>query len=476
MSCCQMPERENRPYTFLRLTQSTCPECLQLVHTRVVMESGRVYFLKTCPDHGASKALVSEDAASYQKAWRYVRPGSVPLKFQTAANKGCPHDCGLCPSHQQHTCLPIIEITDHCNLSCPVCIADNKNSRHMTLSEFKKIIDRLIEQEGYLETITLSGGEPTRHPEFLKLVDLAKDRAEIGRVSVVTNGIELAHSKKLCEELKKRNVYVVLQTDGFDDAVHQKIRGRALCGIKEKALASLAEYDVSTQIIFVAVRGINEGEIKKAIDLLLAHDHILSLMIQPVSYSGRGGAKFPHDPLNRLTIPGVLKILEEQTGGLLTAGDFFPLPCPHPLCVTLTYLLKLDDGSYIPFPRFLDMNKYLHLFEQSAMLGSDTHTENAIKTAIDDLWSAKGEIPDNQKVLKALKKALLEMYPPKTITRDELMRVTERKAKTVFIHHYMDRHDFDLERLVKCCHHYPLNDGRVMPACSYNMFCRGTAL
>ncbi len=468
------PKRENRPYTFFKMTMSTCPTCLKTVQAQVVFEDNKVYFLKFCKEHGHSKALVSEDAEYYQNAFQFIRPGTKPLRFQTAVKEGCPTDCGLCPAHQQHTCLPIIEITDHCNLECPVCIVNNKDSVHMSSEDFENIINSLIENEGSLETITLSGGEPTSHPEFLKLIDLSK-RPEIVRTSVVTNGIRIAKSKKFCEELKKRNVYVILQFDGFDDDVYRKIRGVPLMEIKEKALANLQEFGISTQLAFVPARGINEHQLGDVVKLMLERDHVLSLLVQPFSQTGHGGGRFPSDPMDRLTIPGVIKAFEEQTDGILNKQDFIPLPCSHPLCVSLTYLLKLNDGSYLPFPRFIDMKKHLDLFQQTATLEAGPQTEIALQEAINNLWSAAGEIPDSEIIMKSLKRAITEMFGNNECCRQELTQISERQAKTIFIHHYMDRHDFDVERLMKCCHHYPQIDGRIMPACGFNMFHRGAA-
>ncbi|MCX7258093.1 MAG: radical SAM protein [Polaromonas sp.] len=165
--------REDRNGTFFKMTMSTCPECLKVIPAQVMIEDHKVYFDKFCPAHGASRALVSEDAQYYQNAYRYIRPGSKPLNFSSAIKEGCPTDCGLCPSHQQHTCLPIVEITYHCNLQCPICIVDNHDARHMTPAEFASIVEHLIHAEGTLENLTLSGGEPTTHPDFFALVALA---------------------------------------------------------------------------------------------------------------------------------------------------------------------------------------------------------------------------------------------------------------------------------------------------------------
>ncbi len=467
--------RQDREHTFFKMTMSTCPTCLKVLPTQVVFQDNRVYFIKHCPDHGPSRAMVSEDAQYYQNAFRYIRPGSKPLQFSTAVKDGCPTDCGLCPSHQQHTCLPIVEVTDHCNLECPICIVDNQHSKHMTPQEFGSIVDLLIRTEGTLETITLSGGEPTAHPDFWALIEQAK-RPEIGRVSIVTNGIRIAKSREFVEKLKAHDVYVILQFDGFDDDVQRTIRGVPLMDQKWKALEHLAEFDVSTQLAFVPARGVNEHQLGQAVKLMLERDHILSLLIQPVARTGHGGANFPGDPMDRLTIPGVIAAIDDQTGGLVARHDFIPLPCSHPLCVSLTYLLKMNDGSYLPFPRFIDMDKHLDLFQQTATLEPGAKVESALQQAIVDLWSAAGEVPDCDKIVQAMRRALLEMFPARQTSRQELISIAERQAKTIFIHHYMDRHDFDLERLMKCCHHYPQLDGRIMPACGFNTFHRGAAL
>ena len=151
-------------------TTSTCPGCLALVTAQVVIRKDRVFFLKDCDRCGPSEALVSEDANYYVKAYSFARAGTQPLKFRNDVEHGCPTDCGTCDDHEQHTCLPIVEVTDHCNLECPICIVDNHDSKHMEPATFAKIVDGLVEAEGACESLALSGGEPTSHPQILEQV------------------------------------------------------------------------------------------------------------------------------------------------------------------------------------------------------------------------------------------------------------------------------------------------------------------
>jgi 7,8-dihydro-6-hydroxymethylpterin dimethyltransferase len=465
---------EGEEERVFKQTTSTCPRCLALVDADVVIKKGKVYLHKRCAKCGPSQALVSEDAAHYTGAYAFARAGTEPHAFRTPVAEGCPTDCGTCSDHEQHTCLPIIEVTDHCNLECPICIVNNQYANHLHREALAQMLDRLIAAEGQCESVALSGGEPTSHPQILDLVDEAS-RPEIGRVVIITNGIRLGKDRRFAEALKQRGAYVGLQLDGFTAEAHTKIRGRDLCQEKADALAALKELEIPTQLIFVATRGVNEDQMGQAVDLLLREDHILSLNFQPAAYTGKGGGAYAHDPLDRLTIPGVIRAAAAQSGGRLAADDFYPLPCSHPLCTSLTYLLRLDDGSFVPFPRFIDFTRYTTLLRSSATLASSAEIHEAMEDVIHEVFAYQDTIPRGPEILRALRRTLDVLFPPRPLDVKESVRLGERQVKSIFIHHYMDRDDFDLERLRKCCHHYPQIDGRIMPACGFNMFHRGAA-
>lgn len=455
-------------------TTSTCPECLALVDADVIIRDGRVYFKKTCARCGPSEALVSEDARYYARAYAFARAGTEPLRFAAKVEHGCPTDCGTCGDHEQHTCLPIVEVTDHCNLECPICIVNNQYAHHIDKADFRRIVDSMIENEGQMESIALSGGEPTSHPDILDLVEIAT-RPEIGRVVVITNGLRLGKDRNFAKKLKEMGAYVGLQLDGFTADTHEKIRGRDLVREKDAALAALRELQIPTQVIYVAARGANEHQIGDVVDLFLREDHLLSLSFQPAAFTGFGGGKFPHDPMDRLTIPGVIQRVEEQTNGRLKKSDFYPLPCSHPQCVSLSYVLRLNDGSFVPFARFVDFTRYGTLLRSSATLPASPEIHDALHEVIHEVYARQDEIERGPEILAALRRTLDKMFPDRAMTPKDQVRLGEHQAKSIFLHHYMDRHDFDLERLRKCCHHYPQIDGRVMPACGFNMFHRGAA-
>ncbi|WP_437493620.1 radical SAM protein [Sorangium sp. So ce1014] len=454
---------------FHSFSRGLCPQCKKAVDGVRLLRNGKVYLRKQCPAHGQSEALISGDADWFLRSLTYVKEGSRPIEYSTSVERGCPDDCGLCPDHEQHSCLPIIEITNHCNLECPICIVQNRHNYTMTREEFGRVLDGIVAKEGTLETINLSGGEPTLHPEFLALLDMACARTEIARVSISTNGLRCASDYAFCEELARRKVYVSLQLDALSNPALRVLRGAGdQAAAREKALANLKRAGVRTTLVSTVARGVNDDRIGDCLRLLYDNDFILSLTFQPAAYTGYGGAHFaPHDPLDVMTIPDVVRAAEEQTG-LLKKSDFLPLPCSHPSCFALTYLLKVD-GEFIPFPRFLELDRYLELLANRGTIRPDEELEGALRDAIDQMWTSSGQVPDCDRILKVLRRAIFLMYPEeRALALEERLHIGEGLVKTVFIHAFMDVHNFEIDRIKKCCTHYALPDGRLIPGCAYN--------
>lgn len=472
------PERPGRPAgplavggegpdEYLTTTISTCGECPRRLPARVHVAGGGVWMRKDCPDHGPQEIRVHSDAKAYLDHGRFFRAASMPLGFRTAMTNGCPDSCGLCPEHEQHVCMPIIEITDHCDLACPVCLVGNRSSFHLSRAQVAGILDGLIAAEGQVDVVSLSGGEPTLNPDFRGIVDECLGRSEILRVSVSTNGLTLLRDPDLLRYLAERNVVISLQFDGLDDGIYRRLRGRPLLGEKMRLIDRVGRLDAPMSLTVTIASGINDAHLGEIVELFFERSFILSTMFQPAAYTGRGERM--GRPSDATTIPDVMRAIDGACRGIVSAGDFSPLPCSHPACFSLAFYLRVEDGGFLPVKRFLEVDRYLDILQNRAIFGTDPESFELVKTAVYDLWSGPAaQAPDSQKALTAVKRLLEPITRRGGYEPRKALGIAERSIKSIFIHAFMDRHTFDLARARKCCNVYPLADGRLVPVCVYN--------
>ena len=453
---------------FLGLTTSTCPVCRQLIPAKVLGVDGDVHFDKWCPEHGRSRVFVRADLEDYLRTLRVVKPASMPLAFAGDSSRPCPEGCGFCERHEQHLCLPIIEVTQSCDLACPICLVDAGGPHRLSRERFASMLDGLLLRESQIDVLNLSGGEPLTHPEILDLLDEALARKGVVRVSVSTNGLRLLRDRALARALKERDVVVSLQFDGFDDEACRLLRGRPLADEKRAILDLLGELDVTTSLTFTVAKEINESGLGDALALLFGRHHVVSLMVQPLSYEGRA-ATLPR-PERPMSIPEILGLLEAQ--GSVQASDFTALPCSHPACFSLAFFLAPENGPPIPLGRILDADTCLDVVANKAIFGLDEEAHERLKSLVYDLWSGPAaNVPESKAVLRTVQSLLRELSrrSPSCFDPRVAFSLGERAIKSVFVHAFMDAHTFDLARARRCCNGYPQEDGTVIPACVRNV-------
>ena len=458
----------------LGITQSTCEVCRRIVPAKVVTPDGlQVYYHKFCPTDGISRNWVHGDLATYLETQRYVKPAWTPEELSGQSDIPCPHGCGFCDRHEQHLCMPIVEITSRCDLACPVCIADAGKKWDMTVEEFGMLADKLISAEKQIDVLNFSGGEPLLHPQLLKIVDEALGRPEIVRVSISTNGLSLLRNPRLVSDLHSRNVVVALQFDGFDDKAYEVLRGRKLLDAKLDILDMLSEVGISTSLTFTAAGGINTDQLAQTVEYLFSNPHVVSMMIQPLSFAGRASAF--SGKINRLTVADVVRLLSETAGMYVKASDFVPLPCSHPLCFSLAYYLMLNNGQRISLNGLVDVSTMLDSLSNRTIFGLDSEEHDQLKAMVYEMWSGPaGSTPDSEAVMKTLRSILDEISSSRFDARTAF-GVAERYIKSIFIHAFQDVEDFDLSRVRRCCQAYPQPDGKLIPACVYNVLQRDSS-
>ena len=459
----------------LGITHSTCETCGAIVPAKIVVGKDGVHFQKFCPDHEEEPALVWSNPENYTSTLRYIKPAWIPETFAGDATAPCPDGCGFCDRHEQHLCMPIVEITNRCDLACPICInasGGTQATRDMSLDDFRVVLNKILEAERQIDVLNLSGGEPLLHPNFLGLVDEALSRPEIVRLSVSTNGLGLLTHPDLLRELRDRDIVVSLQLDGFDDRIYETLRGRPLLAEKMEIVDKLGECDITTSLTMTAATAVNDDQFEPMLNTLFSNQHIVSLMIQPLAFTGRAADR--KGEIGRLTIPDVIHGLHAAGHPAVKAGDFVPLPCSHPLCFSLAFYLMLEDGGAVSMNKLTDASTLLDAYANRVIFGLDSSEHEQLKDMLYTLWSGPAALaPDSQAVLKTMHAILRDLsrstcsgFDPRTT-----FRFMERKVKSIFIHAFQDAQTFDLARVRRCCQAYAQSDGRPIPACVRNVRC-----
>lgn len=458
----------NREYTYIEATDSFCTVCLKKVPAKIVSMDGKVYVQKYCPEHGTTLGLLEADAHYHKKKRLYDKP-STPMKTQTQISKGCPFDCGICPMHDQHACIGLIEVTNKCNLSCPLCYANAGEGTFLSLEQISSMMDLFIEAEnGKGEILQISGGEPTLHPQILEIIQMARDK-NIQHVMLNTNGLRLANDLEFVQSLQqfKGGFEIYLQFDGFKIETYHALRGTSTFNLLEtklKAIENLISHEIPVTLVATIAQGINDDEVGKIFTFALSKPFIRGVNYQPVAFFGRVNV---NNPLERSTISSILTSFKSQTGGLLTGDDFIPLPC-NVERVAITYLCKTPKGGFLPITRHAEIQKYLHLINNTFAFTIESMLESANngkkdKKDIKSFTSCCDLMDDFKKFI-----------PLDFMTRSKSKKIDyiDHNTFRVSISSFVDFYNFDIKSIQKECVHVITPDLKKIPFSAYNMLYR----
>jgi len=382
----------------------------------------------------------------------------MPKQFNTPVEWGCPYDCGLCPDHEQHGCLTLIEVTDHCNLQCPICYSESSPHRptHRSLEQIEFMLDCVVRNEGEPDIVQISGGEPTIHPQFWQILDAAKARP-IKHLMLNTNGVRIADdpafAARLADYLPCFEIY--LQFDSLDANPQVELRGLDLTKVRQRALARLNEHNISTTLVVTLKKGLNDDQVGDIIDFALKQPCVRGVTFQPIQIAGRVENFDPAK--DRLTLSEIRQQILDQSN-IFTPNDIIPVPC-HPDCLAMGYALKID-GQAIPLTSMLDPQVFLEgegnsiVYEQNA----------GIRDALMSLFSTSSTPESSSQTMKQLLCCLPHAAVPQGINYDNLFRI--------FIMQFLDPYNFDVRSVKRACVHIVHPDGRIIPFDTFNMFYR----
>ncbi len=452
------PVRKPRPYVFLGQTTSMCETCLKLVPAKIIEEGQAVYYLKRCAAHGVQKTLVSSEARYWKRCRDFLKPGDVPLKFHTRTEHGCPYDCGLCPDHEQHSCLALLEVNEHCNLTCPTCFASSSPTLtgQRSLAEIEAMLDLLVESEGQPDLLQISGGEPTLHPQILDIIRAAQARP-IRHVMLNTNGIRIANDPDFVAALAevKRAFEVYLQFDALSEQALRTIRGADLRRVRERALDALDAAGISTTLVCVVRKGVNDDEIGDVLRFAQSRPCVRGVTFQPVQDAGRNDG---FDPArDRIVLSEIRRAIIDQWG-VFGEDDMIPLPC-NPEAISIGYGMRAD-GRIQPLT---------HLFPQEVLVQAAPNSVTfegrpEMRQLLIELLSLSCAGQQSANVLHEVLCCLPLVEAPAAIGYDRVFRVT--------VVSFLDRFNFCLAGVKRSCIHFVTGDGRIIPFDTYNMLHR----
>ncbi len=454
-----------RPYLFYGSTRALCGTCLRLVDAKEQLEDGKVFLWKRCPHHGVQRVLLSDDAEYYRLGReKFLKVPEQVQRANTGVVHGCPYDCGICPDHEQHGCVSILELTDHCNLRCPTCYAGSGPERttHRPLPQLLAMLDRIVANEGEVDVLQLSGGEPTTHPGLFTVLDECRKRP-VRHLMLNTNGVRLATEDGFAERLATYapRFEVYLQFDSLERDALLHLRGADLRGVHEQALARLDALNLSTTLVMTVKRGVNDDQVGAVLREATRHRCVRGVTLQPVQDAGRTG-DFDAQ-LHRLTLSEVRRRVLEQFP-VFTPADLIPVPC-HAECLAMGYALKGDDGVLAPLTRYIDPKLLLDGTRNTITFEAEKLAQARFAEALTCSFST-GQGPEGATAaLNDLLCCLPKVEALPGLTYDRVFRV--------IIMQFLDRHTMDLRSVRKSCVHIAHPDGqRLIPFDTYNVLYR----
>lgn len=446
------------PARLLKTTISLCAECLAHVPAAVFAESGKVVLSKLCPSHGLQLAVLENDERYYflsnKDRWgrRYApdRVMDIPVfdsgksccgpgeSCEPASTDEWMHD--FSDQRSNKSCTVLVEVTDACNLACRVCYADSRGDRLLPLEMFKRHIRELTTLKGRVDSVQITGGEASLHPQFWEIVAFLHADPNIIKIYLPTNGIEFVRPGVAEQLLPFRDkILVLLQFDGGEAETNRALRQANPERVRERLLGILDTLDIPMQLTMTLARGVSEREVAWVIRQGIRHRNVRLIAMQPVTYSGR--YELAPDPIDRMTLSDVVKGVVAGLGGRAREADFLPIPCSHPNCGWVT-LFARRFGAFVNIARQVDLNAVMNQVAYKTVLGEK----------------------EMQDIVGTAKTGFLQRLAARVGRR----LIRPRDVFGIAIKPFMDRFSYDQDRISACCHHMLDTQGELVSFCEYN--------
>ena len=481
--------------------KSVCPECGKLLDAVLEDRGGKVFMSKACPIHGSYSDVYWSDTKLFLRAEEFAHDG-IGLKNPMDKNLPAGENVhvyidGLKVNMLTCSALANVDLTNRCNMNCPICFANANQQGYVYEPDYEtivKMLDALRAEEPIKCTaVQFSGGEPTIHPDFIKIIKAAKERG-FAQVQAATNGIVFAKRYDILKEASIAGLNTIyLSFDGMTDDIYLQARDRKMFQVKLDVLANCRKLREETgacpSIVLVPtiVRGMNDHQIGDMANFAFDNsDVVRGINFQPVAFTGR----MTKEELEkgRFTLPDLVKAFGEQTG-YTTEDDWYPVPVvapisdfasvilgenkvtftTHPHCGLATYVFMDEKGVVTPFPRFIDVKKFTEGLSKISKKAEDSRfLWRKYRTA--KLLLLLNRCVDGKKIPGGMSKRQFAKMLSSVMSKRSKKALASFSWKVMFFGgmHFQDMHNYDVERVRRCGVHYITPDCQVIPFCAYN--------
>ena len=477
---------------MIKKTTSLCPICLKPLEAEVYEKDGAIWIKKECPEHGEFDNTYWSNAEIYYKVNKIEAIQQTMENPQVNATEGCPTNCGICGQHGASTVLGLIDVTNRCNLKCPICFANAATSGKLfepSFEEIRQMLRNLRSEQPPTPAIQYAGGEPTVRKDLPELIKLAKEEG-FSHTQIATNGIRLAKKEGYAQELRDAGLNTVyLQFDGVTEEPYLIARNKNLLDVKKQAIENCRAAGLGIVLVPTVVKGVNDDQVGDIIDFAIENiDIVHGVNFQPVAFAGRTPADQVEE--QRITIPDFFQLVEEQTEGKIKVSDFYSATSVQPVtefigamtgeespvtlnchqhCGTATYIF-MDGDDVVPITRFIDVDKFYELLEKytdKLENGGFAIKQRIIASAVKDL--PKLIDSDASPAELNMRKIILDIFKDQSY---EALGEFHLNSLLVSCMHFMDPFNFDTDRVSNCLIHYAVPDGRIIPFCTMNSIYR----
>jgi uncharacterized radical SAM superfamily Fe-S cluster-containing enzyme len=468
---------------LLKKTKSLCPVCRAVLPADIIEEDGKIWILRTCPEHGTFNYLYWSDAEMYKKYDLFESVGKGVDNPQVIADAdACPTACGLCNNHRSGTLLANIDLTNRCNLNCDFCFANARACGYVYEPSFDEIVGmlELLKNQKPVPppAVQFSGGEPTMRDDLADIIRTAREMG-FNQVQLASNAVKIAQNKEFAAELKAAGLSTVyMHFDGVTRETNPLIK------IHKKAIENCRLVKQGVVLVPTIINGRNDHECGDIIKFAAENiDVVRGVNFQPVAFTG--AASDDDVRHERVTIPDLADRIEEQTGGILRKEYFYPVPCvisisdlienytgkpqikftTHQHCGAATYCFVTDDGL-VPINKLLDVDEF---FESVSKMSEKLEKGGSINKYVTLIEGVRG-MHTSMKKGEEGKTSLFWKLLGSALVKHDFQALKEFHWNALFIGtmHFMDNYNYDLARVQRCCIHYATPDGRLIPFCSYN--------